>query len=75
MAAAARTVPLQGVEPAPALAVPQSSAQAAKAQVQQPLEALEALEVLWAQQSGRRVHSEFFFPLLALCQIQKPTQK
>ena len=41
----------------------------------QPLAAPEALELLEAQQPGRRVHSEFFFPLLALCQIQKPTQK
>ena len=70
--AAALTGPLQGVQPAPALAVPQPSARAAKAQVLQPLAALELLQV---QQPERRVHSEFFFPLLALCQIQKPTQK
>ena len=74
-AAAARTGPLQGVQPAPALAVPQPSAQGAEAQAQQPLaapEALElALELLEAQQPGRRVHSEFFFPLLVLCQMQK----
>ena len=70
-AAAARTGPLQGVQPAPALAVPQPSAQGAEAQAQQPLAAPEALELLEAQQPGRRVHSEFFFPLLVLCQMQK----